>query len=477
MKHVLDQEFAPEYYFEKICEYPHGSYHEKPLSDYLVEFAKEHGFRYKQYDNWNVIIYKDGTQGYEDHEPVMLQGHIDMVCEKDKDCDHDFLKDPLELYVEDGFIKARGTTLGADDGVAVAYMLAILDSKDLPHPPLECVFTVQEEVGCIGAFGLDFSDLSAKRMLSLDGLEGNACYVSSAGSQHVIMSKKIKKEKADGEFYKIKIEGLRGGHSGEFIDKERGNAIKLMARILNELYKTEKILVSSINGGEQDNALPILCEAVFCCDSDMNKLEQIINKMSDIIRHEYRHSDEGIMISFDKADKESVLSENDSRDLVDYLLVLPNGLRHKSMVIKDLTTASQSLANIRMYDEEIVIRNFARAQIRSQLDEMAEEIKRLSEKYGFKAEVSDYAPSWEYQDNSKIRKLLSDVFNEVTGKKIEEVATHGGLEAGFICGGIPGIDIAAFGPLVLDFHTPREALDRNSFREVYKVLVEVLRRA
>lgn len=477
MKHVLNHDFAPEFYFEKICEYPHGSYHEKPLSDYLTEFAKEHGLRYRQYENWNVIIYKDASAGYEDHEPLILQGHIDMVCEKDQDCDHDFLKDPLDLYVEDGFLKAKGTTLGADDGVAVAYMLAILADDKIPHPPLECVFTTQEEVGCVGAFGIDFSDLKSKRMLSLDGLGGTTCDVSSAGSWHQILNRKITKENRNSSFYKIKIDGLKGGHSGSMIDKERANSIKLMARILCELNKKEKIRLAHISGGDKDNAIPVYCEALFCSDAEEAELEKIVKKMSDIIHHEYMYSDEDITVSFEKSEKESVLSEGDSNDLIAFLMVLPNGLRHKSMVIDDLTTASQNLASIRMDDEQITIRYFARAQLRSHLEEQAEEIALLAMRFGFLSTLGDYAPSWEYQKDSKIRELLFKVYNEITGKQLTPIATHGGLETGYFCTGIPGIDIATYGPLVLDYHTSREALDLDSFREAYSVVLELLRRA
>ena len=471
---VLDQYFKPEYYFEQICKHPHGSYHEKPLSDYIADFAKERGLRYRQYDNWNVIIYKDASEGYEDHEPVMLQGHIDMVCEKLPDSDHDFEKDPIDIYVQDGKVKARGTTLGSDDGISAAYMLSILDDDKLPHPPLECVFTVQEEVGCYGARDLDYASLRSKRMIGLDNMRFESTDVTSSGSQKISLFKKIYKEVNDDEFCILKVSGLLGGHSASFINAERANSIKLSTRILNELNKETPISIAYINGGDKDNAIPVYCETLFSselnCEEAKEKIISIYNRYKD----EFIDSDKDIMVSVEKGNKEKTLSIKDSEDLLRYLLILPNGFRHRSMVIEGLTTASENLANIRMNEDEIRIRYFIRAALFSHLDEMSNEITTICDIFGFTYDLEEKCPGWLYVKDSPLRKKLFEVFEKHTGRKMKELATHGGLETSYIANGIPGIDIACLGADCSDYHTVRETLDLKTFREAYEILKDLL---
>ena len=470
----MDQNFKPEYYFEEICKRPHGSYHEKPLSDYIADFAKERGLRYRQYDNYNVIIYKDASSGYEDHEPIMLQGHIDMVCEKEPGSDHDFEKDPIDIYVEDGKIKARGTTLGGDDGISAAYMLAILDDENLPHPPLECVFTVQEEVGCYGARDLDFAALKSKRMIGLDNMRFVESDVTCSGSQKISLFRKIAKEEADGNFFVLKIQGLLGGHSANFIDAERANSIKLTARILNDLLKDVPLQIAYINGGDKDNAIPVYCETLFCAKTTYKDVREKIDALFEQFKDEFADSDKDITVTLLEGNKQKVLSAKDSEDLLKYLLILPHGLRHRSMVINGLTTASENLANIRISDDEIRIRYFIRAALFSHLDEMADEIVTISDLFGFESELENKFPGWNYVKESPLRNKLFDVFEKHTGMKMKERPTHGGLETAFISYGIPGIDIVCLGADVADYHTVRESLDLKTFRQAYEILTDLL---
>lgn len=472
---VLDQNFKPERYFEEICKYPHGSYHEKPLSDYIVEFAKARELKYKQYDNYNVIIYKDAYKGYEDHEPVMLQGHIDMVCEKEPDSDHDFLSDPIDIYVQDGKVRARGTTLGADDGISAAYMLSILDEDDLPHPALECVFTVQEEVGCYGARDLDFAALKSKRMIGLDNMRFDGSDVTCSGSQKISLRKKISKQETDGNFYVLKVQGLLGGHSANFIDAERGNSIKLTARILEQFNRETPIHIAFINGGDKDNAIPVYCETLFTAEPSLEQIESKISSIFDQFREEFADSDKDITVTVEKGNKEKVLSLKDSEDLLKYLLILPHGFRHKSMVIENLTTASENLANIRMSDSQIDIRYFIRAALFSHLDEMANEITTIADLFGYDYELEEKSPGWNYVKDSPMRKKLFEIFEKHTGLKMKERPTHGGLETAFISYGIPGIDIVCLGADCADYHTVRESLDLKSFRTSYEILKEMLK--
>ena len=472
---VLDQYFKPEHFFEEICRYPHGSYHEKPLSDYIANFARERNLRYKQYDNWNVIIYKDASQGYEDHEPVMLQGHIDMVCEKLPDSPHDFLKDPIDIYVQDGKVKARGTTLGSDDGISAAYMLSILDDDSIPHPPLECVFTVQEEVGCYGARDLDFAALKSKRMIGLDNMRFDTSDVSCSGSQKISLFRKINKEESTDDFYVLKIQGLLGGHSASYINDERANSIKLTARILNEFIKDNPIKISYINGGDKDNAIPVYCETLFCCRLGLDETNRKITSIYSEYKDEFKDSDKDIIVSVEKGNNDKVLCEKDSRDLIRHLLITPHGYRHRSMLIDGLTTASENLANIRISDDQIVLRYFIRAALFSHLDEMANEISTIGELFGFSCDLEEKSPGWNYVKDSPLRQKLFEVFEKHTGMKMKEFATHGGLETAYISNGIPGIDIACLGADCADYHTVRETLDLKTFRAAYDILKDLLK--
>jgi len=476
MGYILDQNFLPEKYFEAICQIPHGSYHEKPLSDYLVRFAEQHGLRCRQYENWNVIIYKPGSEGYEEHPPLMLQAHIDMVCEKEDGVTHDFEKDPLSIYVENGELRARGTTLGADDGVGVAYMLSLLEDDRIPHPPLECVFTVQEEVGLIGSRDLVFEDITAKRMIGLDDMGGDTCYVTSCGSQHVSASRDYIMAEPAGRAYRVEVSGLTGGHSGVCISREKGNAIKLTARVLRMLSRHSALRICRIDGGGKDNAIPVRCSTLFTSDLSFSNLLLLIQQMEEAFRAELEFSDPGVTLELSEDHVTETMTEMHSNELIQFLYLFPDGFRHKSMKIPTLTTASENLANIRTENGRVTIRSFARSEQDSYLDQMEEEVRILSDIYGFVPEFQNRAPGWKYTEHSEIRNILFSSYRKVTGREMKPLAEHGGLETGYISGGIPGIDIATFGPRCEGYHTPQERLNLASFRENYEVLKEALSR-
>ena len=303
---ILTESIAIFKYFEEISKIPRGSFHEEKISNYLVEFAKKNKLKYFQDDMKNVIIYKDGTKGYENHPPVMLQGHIDMVCEKDYDYDHDFDNDPLKLYVEDGYLHAKGTTLGADDGYAISYMLAILESKDIDHPPLDCVFTVQEEVGMLGVRNISADKIRAKRMISMDtGNEAVTC-VSSSGGRRVTVTKELNQINNNWDTYRLKIEGLLGGHSGKFISKERGNANKIVFRMLQHLSKKTKIRLVNITGGLKANAIARECVVEFAVDTSLSVVQQIFENIMAKIKTELEFSDPDLTYSLNQLPKKAV---------------------------------------------------------------------------------------------------------------------------------------------------------------------------
>ena len=292
---VLDQNIAIFKYFEEISKIPHGSFHEEKIADYVENFAKEHNFKYVRDDMNNVIIYKDATPGYENHDTVMLQAHMDMVCEKNKDVDFDFETDALNLYVEDGWLKAKGTTLGADDGFGVSYMLAILSDDTLKHPNLECVFTVQEEVGLLGSINLKKEYFNAKKMIGLDGGGEISTCTTTSGGRYAYVDKTCTFEEVNKPTYKLIVKGLDGGHSGACIDQEKGNSIKILFRVLQTL---KDLQIVSVNGGLKENAIPREAEATFVSDIKPN-IDSIVKDL----KTEFEFSDSKLDIQLEETEK------------------------------------------------------------------------------------------------------------------------------------------------------------------------------
>lgn len=470
MEHILHHELAHQKYFEEMTAIPHGSYHEQAYSDYLVAFAKEHGLKWIQDTMYNVIIYKDASLGYEDHAPLLLQAHIDMVCEKNKDTQFDFETQALQLYIEDGFLKAKGTTLGADDGVGVAYMLALLADQDAKHPPLECAFTVQEEVGLFGAMALKKEYFHAKRMINLDDGGENATCTTSAGGMNVVMRKERILAPCTGNGYRIDVFGLQGGHSGGEIDKERGNANKLLARVLFVLNTTFGIQLSWINGGIKDNAIPREASAAFFCDAPMENIEACVQNMKKLFAQELEFSDAGVDVSLKVEDVKRVLSIEDSDNVLTLLMTIPNGLRHHSMSMEGLSTASSNLGVITTNEDAIILHISLRGAMESYVDTMAMELDALAQTFGFSSDHEARYPSWSYRADSPMRECLKDVCQQVLGKPLQMVAVHGGLECGVFKAMDEDMDIVTMGPKMQDIHTPQEALDLASFDATFTLL-------
>ena len=473
---VLDWSIPYHRHFEEMTRIPHGSYHEKAYSDYLVSFAKKLGLRWKQYDAGSVIIYKPASPGYEEHPPVILQAHIDMVCEKAPGSLHDFDRDPLELYIQDGFLRARDTTLGADDGAGVAYILSILEDDSLPHPPLECIFTVQEEVTSVGVEVLDPADITARRMIGLDDGGGTTTFVSSAGGVSVELERLLSWEKADMPGYTLRLSGLSGGHSGPCISEEKGNAIKLAVRVLCHLYTELGIRLSSLQGGSAANVIPGECAAVFASDAPPAELEKIVSEQLNAIRKELESSDPDISIVLTPCDAADVLSTGETWEVLSFLRLLPNGFRHKSMEIDGLTVASENLGVIRTGNGRLSTESHLRGALESYLDELLVEYQLLSERYGFRMREDDRYPAWAFDAASPIRKLMMEVYTEITGGEIRPIAVHGGLECGYFKGKFPDMDIVTVGPTTLNMHTTEESLDLKSFDDIYRVVTTMLAR-
>ena len=446
-------------YFEEICSIPHGSSNTKKISDYLVTFAREHDLRYIKDQSNNVIIFKDGTPGYEASAPVMLQGHMDMVCEKDKDCNIDFERDGLELVLNDGIISANGTTLGGDDGIAVAYALAILDSSDIPHPPLEAVFTVDEEIGMLGAAAIDCSPLKSKIMLNLDSEDEGYLLVSCAGgvtaASHIPVSFI---PAADKTLMSINISGLLGGHSGVEIDKNRANANILFGRILYTLNKKLSFNLVSIEGGLKDNAIVKTAVAVIAVnESDIQTVKDCVSHMEYLFKHEYVVSDPDIKVAAEITDSSSEAAANDMMD--------------------NISTNRVIAALVNMpYGIQVVLSYCVRSSIASRKQEMLDKITSLTELLsGYVTLTGDY-PAWEYRQDSPLRDLMKDIFTEQYGREPVIQALHAGVECGLFAGKIPDLDCVSFGPDMKDIHTTNESMDVESVKRTWEYTLEILKR-
>lgn len=469
MENVLNHSLSHQKYFEEITRIPHGSYNEKAICEYLCAFANEQGLACMADDMNNVIINKPASAGYEDHPAVLLQAHTDMVCEKNKGTQFDFEKDALKLYIEEGWLKAEGTTLGADDGVGVAYMLALLADKDAKHPALQCVFTVQEEVGLFGAMAIRKEDIHAKRMINLDDGGETATCITSAGGVNVILSKERILVPVHMNGFVLEVKGLSGGHSGGEIDKEKGNANKLLVRILHEIDHLHGLQLNSIEGGIKDNAIPREAAAVFVADASYEVIEKTVKNMEKNIKAEYEFSDSGVFVELKKADVKETMATVESETLINLLCVLPDGMRHHSMNIDGLVTASSNVGVIECNDM-ITINCSIRGAQESFVDAIASEVEILADTFEFDAKQEARYPAWSYNNTSIMRDTLKNVCYRLYEKELELLAVHGGLECGIFKALDEDMDIVTMGPIMKDIHTPDEALDIASFDRTYTFL-------
>ncbi len=475
--YVLDRSKPWQRFFEETAAIPHGSYHEQPLSDWLADFARKRGLAFKQYPCGNVIIYKQASPGYEDHGGAVLQAHMDMVWEKTAESTHDFLTEPLKLQVRDGWLSAGDTTLGADDCTGVAYMLAILDDDSLPHPALECVFTVSEETGMEGAFAMDPADLSGRRYISLDGGgEGKSTVITSAGGVKCQETLPLHRIVTDRPGYELTVDGLSGGHSGICIDREKGNAIRICARVLDALRICGPLFLDGVEGGDKDNAIPRSCTAVFSAYAAKADLERVVRETEQTVKDELRFSDPGVTVTLRETRAEHLIDPADTDRLIDFLLMVPGPVRHRSAAIAGLVSASENLASVKMRPDGAVISVSLRAERTSFLQTMASELKRLSSLYGGSHMEYGRYPAWAYEEKSGMRDLFCSVMKELTGVETELQAVHGGLECGVFKSKWPEMEIVTFGPLAENVHTPQERLNLESFDRCYGLLCALLAR-
>ena len=462
------------YWFNEIAKIPHPSKHEKKISDFIVEFAKQRGLKYKQDDVWNVIVEKPASAGYEDAPALILQAHIDMVPAKTAGCDHDFEKDPLDLYVdEEGWLHARGTTLGGDDGHGVAYMLSILDDNEAKHPKLQCFFTVMEEIGLLGAMQIRPEDVHADRMINLDGGGETTTGISAAGGCNVFIHKKIVWKQSEKPTYRMSVGGLSGGHSGGQIHLEKGNAIVIASRVIEEAcMKGMDFELVSLNGGEKDNAIPRSAAVEFNSSTPFEDIEAFFGQSQKDLKTELEFSDPDVCIDVKKTEDAGRYIE-DGKDIIDYAYLQPNGFQHRSMAIEGLTLTSLNLGVAFTSEEEAVLDTLIRSAMDHASDDLRDRMKLLAEKCGVIFESPMRYSGWNYEPHSEMREKLRAVVKEFGGE-LQEHAGHGGNECGVFKALNPKLDIITFGPIGKDAHTPEEKLDLESFERSYQMLKKLI---
>lgn len=465
------------YYFEEIANIPHGSGNTRQISDYLAAFAKAHNLEYYQDALNNIVIIKEATEGYEEKEAIILQGHMDMVCEKEADCAIDFEKEGLSLYVEDGFVKAKGTTLGGDDGIAVAYALALLEADNHAHPRLEVVITVDEETGMDGAYGIDLSMLKGRKMLNIDSDEEGIFLTSCAGGTAVKAVIPVKRNTENGMVLKVKVDGLCGGHSGAEIHKEHGNADILMGRVLNTLAKELPFGIIELAGGLKDNAIPRECTAKLLVPQEcISRAQEIITELAQVLKKEYFVSDPEVSVS-------AVCEGEKSADILDfvslnkvlcYLRMIPNGVQHMSQAIDGLVETSLNLGIMELKEEALITETSIRSSVGTRKADLREKLINIIELVGGEAEVIGDYPAWEYNADSKLREEIVEAYEKIYGEKPQFTAIHAGLECGILSEKISGLDCVSFGPENFDIHTPKERLNIASTERVWKFLIQFL---
>ena len=472
------------HYFSEISKIPRASKKEKEISDWLVKFAKERKLKVIQDEHYNVIIKKKATEGYEDFSPLILQGHMDMVWEKNKDTEFDFSTQGIELVIDGDFLKANGTTLGADNGIAVAYALAILDSDDIKHPALEVVITTDEEDGMSGVVNLDFDEFDGKTLINLDTEEYGEVYVSSAGGTRT-EAKFIFETKKIGNGYtpiSIEVKGLSGGHSGAEIHKNLGNSIKILSEILYHLSKRYEMSLIHIDGGGKVNAIPreAVAEIAVKLDGDsIDELKKLAGLAFENILKDFKVSDKSPILAIEKIEEKNLgISLGDTLNIINFLHEVPNGVLEMSKHIEGLVETS---INIGFISTEIVdgnvkirIKSLARSMANNPLNRLVEEVTDLTRKHDANIKIAASNPSWEYKEDSKIRELIAKSFKEITGNEPVIKAIHAGLECGVFTQNIKGADVVSIGPNIYGAHTPEERMDIKSVGETWEWLLKIL---
>lgn len=473
LEHIEPQEVF--FFFEELCKIPHATFDPKRISDYCVEFAKERGLEVIQDEVYNVIIRKPGTPGYEDSDPVIIQGHLDMVCEKTEDSAHDFSKDGLELMIENGYVTANGTTLGADDGIAIAYAMAILDSKDIPHPPIEALFTIDEEIGMGGASAIDMSQLKGDMLINLDSDNEGVIVAGCSGGYVDTVLIPVERESLTGSVVTIQIKGLRGGHSGLEIHEQRGNSNKMMGRLLNHLNLNTDIVLVSVDGGTADNVItPMTTAKVAASDPDV--VLKMVEAMKEDWINEFAGDEPGLKVTASVAeDTVNAMTKLSTARIIHFIYNSPYGVQGFSRALKGQVETSLNCGIAVTSETECKFMLYVRSAVGSKLEEMHEALCDFANILGGTCEMYNAYPAWAYKNDSKLRPIVMDTYKELFGKEATLTTVHAGLECGLFSGKKPTLDCVSFGPDMKDIHSVSERLDIASTQRMWEFLKAILK--
>ena len=464
-------------FFEKICSIPHGSGNCAALSAFIADFAKQRRLDFAVDAEQNVLIRKPASPGYEKYETLILQGHLDMVCEKDPELEFDFAKDAIQPYIDGDDIKARGTSLGGDNGIAIAMMLAILDDDTLHHPQLEMLMTVDEETSMDGAFGFDCAQLRGHRLINLDSEYEGVLMCSCAGGVDVVCNLPVLREEKEGCRLTLTVAHLRGGHSGVEIDKGRANANILMGRLLFRLQNELPLGIAEYCGGSRVNAIASHAEAEILIEkSRLTEYEEHIKQMEAIFRKEYHASDPDISVNLKLSESGcfSVLDEASAARMISLLLILPDGMQEMSAEMPGLVQTSCNLGAASLQESAFTFTSSIRSCMETKKMMLAEKIMRIVVLTGGSAALEGDYPGWSYQPDSRLKETLINAYQKVCGIKASAEAVHAGMECGIFAAGIPNLDCVSIGPTMGDVHTPQEHLSISSVQRTWKVLLTAL---
>ncbi len=462
-------------YFEEICAIAHGSGNTKMISDYLVRFAQQHGIRYVQDELNNVVMFQEGTCGYEDHAPVILQGHMDMVCEKDADCPIDMEMQGLDIDHDGQCVFAHGTTLGGDNGIAVAYVLALLSDKSIPHPPLEIILTVDEETGMEGAAGVDLSQLQGRTMINLDSEDEGIFTVSCAGGARATMTLPVEFVPVSGRAIRLVVDGLQGGHSGVEIHKNRISANKVMANLLLRLVRMP-YGIAAINGGSKDNAIARSCQAVLVMENDdIETIQKTAAQLLEELKDCYDEPDMVIQVESLDSIPEKALDRSQTRSVIALLINVPSGVIQWLDYESQMVRTSLNMGIVRLEEHEFRITFSVRSCVNQEKRELLDRLRSRAEQYGAHFHESGDYPAWEYKEESALREIMVAKYAQMFGVQPQVVAIHAGLECGLLSEKLPGLDCVSIGPNMHDIHTSREKLEIESTRRTWEYLLEVLK--
>jgi dipeptidase D len=461
------------YYFNELCKIPHGSGNMDHIADFCVNFAKNHNLKYNRDSANNVIIYKP-TENYPT-DTIILQGHLDMVCQKDSDCYFDFLKDEITTFTDGDFLKANKTTLGADNGIAVAMIFAILENTDINLPSIEAVLTTDEEVGMLGAMALDTSLLKGKKMINIDSEDDEVLTVSCAGGSDFSAILPIEHETKTATEITVTLQGLKGGHSGVEIDKKRVNANILAGRFLNYMKSRCDFDIISICGGDKSNAIANAC-TIRLCSTKADEFVSLSHEYLNVIKNEISARERRFnpLVTLGAQNEFKIISSQNKNDIIGILATTPNGIIEMSAEIEDLVETSLNLG-ILVFDKDAIRLQFAlRSNKQSALDALEEKLSAFFERYPCETKIGGKYPTWEFKENSAMQKIYSDIYLENTGKKPKVEAIHAGLECAVFSSTIKDLDCIAIGPTIFDAHTTNERLSLSSTHKIFNILTDVL---